>query len=64
MAFTVGLDWGGAVHAVCVIDMGSGAVADRFEASHDAAGLCELRRRLARFGEAVDLPVAIERPSG
>lgn len=60
----VGLDWGGAVHAVCVIDRASGAVADRFEARHDAAGLWELRRRLARFGEAADLPVAIERPSG
>jgi transposase len=64
MGFAVGLDWGGAAHAVCVIELGSGAVADRFEARHDAAGLWELRRRLARFGEAVDLPVAIERPSG
>lgn len=28
MAFVVGLDWGGALHAVCVIDRESGAVAD------------------------------------
>ena len=27
MQYFGGLDWGGAVHAVCVIDTGSGAVA-------------------------------------
>jgi transposase len=64
MAFAVGLDWGGAVHAVCVIDMGSGAVAERFEARHDAEGLRALVGRLARLGDAAGLPVAIERPSG
>ena len=64
MAFVAGLDWGGAVHAVCVVDRDSGAVADRFEARHDAEGLRALGRRLARFGDAAALPVAIERPSG
>jgi transposase len=64
MAFVAGLDWGGALHAVCVVDGGSGAVAERFEARHDAEGLRALVRRLARLGDAALLPVAIERPSG
>jgi transposase len=64
MAFVAGLDWGGAQHAVCVIDWATGAVADRFEARHDAEGLRLLVRRLARFGDPAALPVAIERPSG
>jgi transposase len=64
MALVVGLDWGGAAHAVCVLERESGAVVDRFEAHHDAAGLKELARRLARRGTPADLPVAIERPSG
>jgi transposase len=64
MAFVAGLDWGGALHAVCVIDRDTGAVAERFEARHDADGLHGLVQRLARFEEAAALPVAIERPSG
>jgi transposase len=64
MAFVAGLDWGGASHAVWVIDSDSGAVAERFEARHDAEGLRVLVRRLARLGEVAALPVAIERPSG
>ena len=47
MAFAIGLDWGGAVHAVCVVERDSGAVVDRFEARHDAAGLREMARRRA-----------------
>jgi transposase len=31
---------------------------------HSAAGLADLTRRLARLGEAGDMPVAIERPDG
>jgi len=64
MGFVVGLDWGGAAHAVCVVDAATGGVAARFEVAHAAAGLSELERRLARFGAPADLPVAIERPSG
>jgi transposase len=64
MEFVVGLDWGGAAHAVCVVDAATGGVAARFEAAHAAAGLSELKRRLAGFGAPADLPVAIERPSG
>ncbi len=64
MTFVIGLDWGGAAHAVCVLDRGSGAVVDRFEARHDAGGLRDMARRLARHGAPGDLPVAVERPSG
>jgi transposase len=59
----VGLDWGGAGHAVCVIDDG-GHVLTRIEARHDAEGLADLLARLARIAPAGELPVAIERPSG
>jgi len=63
MGHFCGIDWGGLRHAVCVVDQ-AGAVVARFEVGHDAAGLAELRRRLARFGPPAELPVAIERPSG
>jgi transposase len=59
----VGIDWASQAHAVCVVDE-QGAVVDRFEVSHDAKGLAELLRRLARLGSPGDLPIAIERPSG
>jgi len=64
MAFVGGLDWGGAAHAICVVDAQTGAVSERFEARHDAAGLREIVRRLGRWGPPGDLAVAIERPSG
>lgn len=63
MSHFAGLDWGGAAHAVCVVDE-QGKVIARFEAAHTAEGLAELRRKLARFGGPAGLPVAIERPSG
>lgn len=59
--YFAGLDWASRIHAVCVIDQ-QGAVVDRFEVTHDAAGLAECHRRLKRFGS--NTPVAIERPSG
>ena len=58
--FFAGLDWASQVHAICVIDA-HGAIHTRFEVTHDAAGLRELRRRLATFGP---IAIAIERPSG
>lgn len=64
MGFLAGLDWGGGAHALCVIDVATGSVAGRFEVTHDAAGLRDLTRRLARYGASADLRVAIERPSG
>lgn len=64
MGFRAGIDWGGSHHAVCVVDEASGAVVARFAVEHTSAGLDELARRLARFGPAAALPVAVERPSG
>jgi len=58
-----GLDWGGAAHAVCVIDAPGGILA-RLEVRHDAEGLRCLLDQLARIAPAPDLPIAIERPSG
>ncbi len=58
--YFAGLDWASQTHAVCVIDE-RGGVVERFEISHDAAGLTELQRRLRHVGSP---PVAIERPSG
>lgn len=60
----VGLDWASRDHAVCSID-DSGAIRDRFDVTHDAAGLRELLIRLRRYAPTpAQLPVAIERPSG
>jgi transposase len=57
------LDWGGAAHAVCVVD-GAGQVVARIEARHDAAGLADMLARLRKIAPPADLPMAIERPSG
>ena len=59
-----GLDWASRNHAVCILDE-SGSVRERFEVTHDAAGLRELLARLRRHASTpAELPVAIERPSG
>jgi transposase len=63
MKHTVGLDWAKDVHAVCVLDA-EGKVVERFEARHDREGLADLVRRLKRYGEPTQLPIAVERPSG
>ena len=63
MPFHGGLDWGGAAHAVCVVD-GAGGVVVRIEARHDAAGLADMLARLRKIAPAAELPIAIERPSG
>jgi transposase len=63
MTFRIGLDWGAAAHTLCVVDA-KGGIAARFEVAHTAEGLRELKRRLARFGDPTELPIAIERPSG
>jgi hypothetical protein len=46
MGYCCGVDWGGSVHAVCVIDDADGHVVARFTIDHTAEGLAELRRRL------------------
>ncbi|GGL79283.1 IS110 family transposase [Streptomyces anthocyanicus] len=59
----VGIDWGSTEHAVCVLD-GAGRAKSEFTVTHTAVGFEQLVRRLARFGDAEDVPVAIERPDG
>ena len=63
MPLFVGVDWGGADHAVCVVDAG-GCIVMRLEVRHDAEGLGELLGKLRQIGRPADLPIAIERPSG
>ena len=63
MGIWVGVDWGSGAHAVCVIDA-KGMVLDRFEVSHDRAGLAVLVTRLQQHGALHVIPIAIERPSG
>jgi len=63
MPHFVGIDWASAEHAVCVVDE-QGQVRLRAALAHNATGLEALCRQLQRFGTPVDLPVAIERPSG
>lgn len=58
--FFAGLDWASQTHAVCVLDE-HGAVRERIEVEHNAAGLAALVRQLRHYGNP---PVAIERPSG
>ncbi len=61
--FFTGIDWATGNHAVCVMDAGGKIVAG-FTIEHSADGIAALLRRLARHGEAADMPVAIERPDG
>jgi transposase len=61
--FFTGIDWAAETHAVCVTDAG-GKIAAEFTIEHSADGIAALARRLARYGEAGDVPVAIERPDG
>jgi len=63
MEVFVGVDWGGASHAVCVIDA-KGQVLDRFASGHDREGLVALIARLSKHGAPGEIPIAIERPSG
>ena len=61
--FFTGIDWASAEHAVCVLDA-AGKITAQFTIAHSAEGIASLVRRLARYGDPADLPVAIERPSG
>ena len=60
--FFTGIDWAAETHAVCVLD--AGKIAAEFVIEHSADGIATLIRRLARYRDAGDLPVAIERPDG
>jgi transposase len=59
----VGIDWGGAEHAVCVIDA-PGAVKERFTIQHSDEGLKHLLTKLRKHARSSTLSIAIERPSG
>ena len=61
--FFTGIDWAAETHAVCVTDAG-GKITAEFTIEHSADGIALLVRRLARYGEAGVMPVAIERPDG
>ena len=61
--FFTGIDWAAETHAVCVTDT-AGKIAAAFTIEHSADGIAALIRRLARYGEAGGMPVAIERPDG
>src|ERR1700730_13543271 len=61
--FFTGIDWAAEAHAVCVMDAGGKIVAE-FTIEHSADGIAVLIRRLARYGDPGDMPVAIERPDG
>jgi transposase len=61
--FFTGIDWAAETHAVCVLDA-AGKIAAQFTIEHSADGIAALVRRLARYGEAGGMPVAIERPDG
>ena len=63
MSYFVGLDWASQEHAVCVINEHA-QIVWRTTIPHTAAGLTELRTRLARLAPPAALPVAVERPSG
>jgi transposase len=58
-----GIDWAAETHAVCVMDA-AGKIKAEFTIEHSADGIAALVRRLARYGQAGDMPVAIERPGG
>jgi transposase len=61
--FFTGIDWAAETHAVCVMNA-AGKIAAEFTIEHSADGIATLARHLARYGEAGDVPVAIERPDG
>lgn len=59
----VGVDWGNAEHAVCVLDH-IGQVKDRRLVAHSEKELVELVQHLRGFGPPNETRVAIERPTG
>ena len=61
--FFTGIDWAAETHAVCVLDA-AGKIVAEFAIEHSADGIATLIRRLARYGDAGGMPVAIERPDG
>lgn len=62
-SYFVGIDWASDKHDACVLDE-AGTRQATFVIAHTAEGLADLLRRLKRFGDPCEIPVAIERPSG
>jgi hypothetical protein len=60
---TVGWDWGGQAHSVTVLDE-HGTKAARWMLPHTEAGITGTLRRLSTYGDASQLPVAIETSKG
>src|SRR5687768_2185525 len=56
MPFYVGIDWASETHAVCVIDR-TGGVRWQGTATHSAAGLADLVRRLKRLAPPAQIRV-------
>src|SRR5262245_9522081 len=54
--FFVGIDWAAAEHAVCVLDA-TGKIVSQFVIKHSTDGIAVLVGRLAKLGEAADIPV-------
>ncbi len=63
MGYFVGIDWGCAEHAACVLD-DKGQVVLSLAVKHTAEGLAALVKALARIAEPAQMSVAVERPSG
>ncbi|HEY5351994.1 MAG TPA: IS110 family transposase [Streptosporangiaceae bacterium] len=61
--FFTGIDWAAETHAVCVMNA-AGKIAAEFTIEHSADGIATLTRRLAKYGDPGEVPVAIERPDG
>jgi hypothetical protein len=63
MKVSVGIDWGGGAHAVCVIDAKSRRL-DRFEVGHDREGLLALIAQLGKYGPACTMQIERNRCRG
>ncbi|MGH3375678.1 MAG: IS110 family transposase [Actinoallomurus sp.] len=57
------IDWATEIHAVCVMDT-TGQIVAQFTIAHSADGIAMVVRRLAKLGDAADMPIGIERPNG
>ena len=61
--YFVGIDWASKAHELCVVDE-QGAVVAQFGFAHTERGIAGALERLAKLGDASELPLAIERPDG
>jgi transposase len=59
----VGIDWASRAHELCIVEA-TGAVVEQFGFAHSERGIRGALERLAKLGDPVELPIAIERPDG